>query len=66
MEKLTYIKRAKRILEAEKPLSSTGIWEIAKMNGYDKFLQGQGKTPWTTLVVQLYCYVGDRNDSYIC
>lgn len=64
MEKLTFLELAKKVLQEEKkPLSATGIWEVAKTKGYNHLLRSHGKTPWATLGAQLYCNVRDRKNS---
>ncbi|MEG6508616.1 HTH domain-containing protein [Methyloligella sp. 2.7D] len=50
MEKLTFLKLAKRVLSEEnRPLSPSEIWKVATAKGYDSQLQSQGKTPGQTL-----------------
>ncbi|GAA8019138.1 COG2958 family protein [Helicobacter pylori] len=45
----------KKVLEqAERPLSAKEIWEIACKMGLDKERPSIGKTPWSTLGVDLY------------
>ncbi|GAA8356713.1 COG2958 family protein [Helicobacter pylori] len=51
---MTYRELGKKVLEqAERPLSTKEIWEIACKMGLDKERPSIGKTPWSTLGVDL-------------
>ncbi|GAA8107892.1 COG2958 family protein [Helicobacter pylori] len=51
---MTYRELGKKVLEqAERPLSAKEIWEIACKMGLDKERPSIGKTPWSTLGVDL-------------
>ncbi|UOR90279.1 HTH domain-containing protein [Helicobacter pylori] len=51
---MTYRELGKKVLEqAERPLSAKEIWEIACKMGLDKERPSIGKTPWSTLRVDL-------------
>ncbi|GAA8911837.1 COG2958 family protein [Helicobacter pylori] len=51
---MTYIELGKKVLEqAERPLSAKEIWERACRMGLDKERPSIGKTPWSTLGVDL-------------
>ncbi|GAA9000055.1 COG2958 family protein [Helicobacter pylori] len=51
---MTYRELGKKVLEqAERPLSTKEIWGIACKMGLDKELSSTGKTPWSTLGVDL-------------
>lgn len=52
---MTFLELAQSILKEEKkPLTATEIWNIAVEKGYDKKLNSEGKTPWSTLGAQIY------------
>lgn len=58
---MTFLELAEVILrEEKKPLTSIEIWNIAAQKGYDKQLNSQGKTPWSTLGAQIY--VNSKDD----
>lgn len=58
---MTFLELAEVILrEEKKPLTSIEIWNIAAKKGYDKQLNSQGKTPWSTLGAQIY--VNSKDD----
>jgi len=58
---MTFLELAEVILrEEKKPLTSIEIWNIASKKGYDKQLNSQGKTPWSTLGAQIY--VNSKDD----
>ncbi len=51
---MTYRELGKKVLEqAERSLSAKEIWEIACKMGLDKERPSIGKTPWSTLGVDL-------------
>ncbi len=51
---MTYRELGKKVLEqAERPLNKKEIWERACEMGLDKELSSIGKTPWSTLGVDL-------------
>lgn len=57
---MTFLELAERILyEEKKPLTSIEIWNIATKKGYEKQLNTQGKTPWSTLGAQIYVNAKD-------
>jgi hypothetical protein len=52
---MTFLELAERILREEiRPLTVNEIWTLAKEKGYDKQLNSDGKTPWSTLGAQIY------------
>jgi len=61
---MTFLELAQSILKEEKkPLTSTEIWNLAVEKGYDKKLNSQGKTPWSTLGAQIYVNSKDNPKS---
>ncbi len=53
--KMTYKELANKILlEEKRPLTGEEIWQIAIKKGYDKSINGNGKTPWRTISAQIY------------
>ena len=61
---LTFLQLAeKALLEAGKPLSAADLWLFITQKGYDKELNSQGKTPWSTLGARLYMDIRDNNAS---
>lgn len=61
---MTFLELSKKILEEVKiPLSGDEIWDYAKLKGYDKNLNSKGKTPWATIIAQLYVNIRDKKDS---
>lgn len=61
---MTFLELAESILKEEKkPLTSIEIWNIAVKKGYDKKLNSQGKTPWSTLGAQIYVNAKDSPKS---
>lgn len=61
---MTFLELAERILKEEnKPLTSIEIWNIATQKGYDKHLNSQGRTPWSTLGAQIYVGAKDGSKS---
>lgn len=61
---MTFLELAERILKEEnKPLTAVEIWNIASQKGYDKQLNSQGKTPWSTLGARIYVSVKDDSKS---
>ncbi|SMP12503.1 MULTISPECIES: COG2958 family protein [Chryseobacterium] len=61
---MTFLELAQSILKEEKkPLTATEIWNLAVEKGYDKKLNSQGKTPWSTLGAQIYVNSKDHPKS---
>jgi hypothetical protein len=61
---MTFLELAELILkEEEKPLTSNEIWNLAIKKGYEKQLNSQGKTPWSTLGAQIYVNSKDNPKS---
>ncbi|KQM56834.1 COG2958 family protein [Chryseobacterium sp. Leaf201] len=61
---MTFLELAQSILKEEKkPLTATEIWNLAVEKGYDKKLNSQGKTPWSTLGAQIYVNSKDNPKS---
>lgn len=61
---MTFLELAQSILQEEKkPLTATEIWNLAVEKGYDKKLNSQGKTPWSTLGAQIYVNSKDNPKS---
>jgi len=61
---MTFLELAEKILnEEEKPLTSNEIWNLAIKRGYEKQLNSQGKTPWSTLGAQIYVNSKDNPKS---
>jgi len=61
---MTFLELAELVLkEEQKPLTSNEIWNIALKKGYDKQLNSQGKTPWSTLGAQIYVSSKDNPKS---
>lgn len=61
---MTFLELAEKILSEEvKALTSIEIWNIATKKGYDKKLNTQGKTPWSTLGAQIYVNAKDDTKS---
>jgi len=57
---MTFLELAEHVLKEErKPLTSIEIWNIATKKGYEKKLNTQGKTPWSTLGAQIYVSAKD-------
>jgi hypothetical protein len=57
---MTFLELAELVLKEErKPLTTIEIWNIATKKGYDKKLNTQGKTPWSTLGAQIYVSAKD-------
>lgn len=62
---MTFLELAEQVLSEErKPLTSNEIWAIATKKGYDKHLNSQGKTPWSTLGAQIYVSSKDNPKSF--
>lgn len=61
---MTFLELAQSILKEEKkPLTATEIWNLAVEKGYNKKLNSQGKTPWSTLGAQIYVNSKDNPKS---
>ena len=61
---MTFLEIAQSILKEEKkPLTATEIWNLAVEKGYDKKLNSQGKTLWSTLGAQIYVNSKDNPKS---
>ena len=61
---MTFLELSELILKEEaKPLTSNEIWNIAIKKGYNKQLNTQGKTPWSTLGAQIYVNSKDNPKS---
>jgi hypothetical protein len=57
---MTFLELAEKVLSEEaKALTSIEIWNIATKKSYDKKLNTQGKTPWSTLGAQIYVNAKD-------
>lgn len=61
---MTFLELAELILKEEaKPLTSNEIWNVAVKKGYEKRLNTQGKTPWSTLGALIYVSCKDNPKS---
>jgi hypothetical protein len=61
---MNFIELAEKIIKEEnKPLTQNEIWELAKIKGYDKFVNTSGKTPWNTIAARLYVDIRDNPSS---
>jgi hypothetical protein len=61
---LTFLELAQKILlEEERPLSYTEMWNVAVQKGHDKLVESTGKTPWDSLGALLYVDVRDNPNS---
>ena len=59
---MTFLELAEQVLKDEmRPLTATQIWTIAESKGYDKQLNSEGKTPWSTLGAQIYVNAKDKS-----
>jgi len=62
--KINFIELAEKVIKEEnKPLTQNEIWELAKIKGYDKFVNTSGKTPWYTIGARLYVDIKDNPSS---
>lgn len=61
---LTFLQLARKILlEEQRPLSYTEMWNVAVQKGHDKLVESTGETPWQSLGAMLYVDVRDNPDS---
>jgi len=61
---MTFLQVAQKILAEEKhPLSPNEIWRTAVNRGYDKLIDTNGKTPWSTLYALIFVDVRDNPSS---
>ncbi|HEX7366898.1 MAG TPA: HTH domain-containing protein [Pelobium sp.] len=61
---MTFLELAEKVLQEEKkPMSASEIWALSTEKGYDKQLNGNGKTPWATLGAQIYVNAKDNPKS---
>jgi hypothetical protein len=63
-QKLTFMVLAEKLLREEKrPLSPAEMWKIAEAKGYNKDLETEGKTPWSSLYTTVFLNTRDAAET---
>lgn len=61
---MTFLELSRKILqENQVPLNGNEIWDFAVSKEYDKELRSVGKTPWQTILAQVYVSIRDKQNS---